>query len=233
MNSNVRGIVGLMLGVVSLFFWPLPAQSQQPRFYGWLDAGGTVVQDTKLKSFFDQPVSGNVKFDPGFRFGLGAGCEFHRYLAAELETGFSWNSVSQFDGINGLDAALYQVPILVNLILQYPIEMRNRSKLVPMIGAGVGGAALTLDMSSDFEPGFGSASSFVFAYQGMAGLRYEVNRNMSIGVNYRFFIADSPDFESHEPEGFIPPPGGPPLEGHITMESLRTHVVTLGVQWRF
>jgi len=228
MKTHVRWFTGLMLcGAVSLL-WPSSAQSEPPKLYGWMDAGGSLVQDTELKEYLDVPVSGNeVRFDPGFRLGIGMGCEFNRYLAAEFETGFTVNSVKSITGANYVDASLYQVPLLANLVFQYPMELRNRAKLVPLLGGGVGGTGVTLDMeyvSIGSRYSWGSAYDFVFAYQGFAGLRYEFNKNMALAVYYHYFVADAPTWEPDYVENTY---------GNMRMDALHTHSFSLRFDWRF
>lgn len=207
---------------------PMPARGQTIRGYGWIDAGGAVLNDTDLRSYFNQNVEGSeVTFDPGFRLGLGIGCEFTPWVAAEIETGFTWNSIKDITGPSYVDASIYQAPILVNLKLQLPLELRNRSRLVPMIGGGVGGAGVTLDadeITLGTVTSYGTAYDFVFAYQGMAGLRYDLNQNLSIGIYYRYFVADPP---SWEPDLYLW------TYGRTQFGSLQSHQLSLGLTWRF
>src|SRR5688572_26700059 len=109
---------------------------------GWYELGATAIDDARLESFLDEPVSGNkVKFDPGFRGAIALGKEFSRYVAVEAEGGFHYNSIRSIGGAGSDNGELYQVPVLGNLVLQFP----NRTRIVPVIGAGVGAVFSILD----------------------------------------------------------------------------------------
>src|SRR6185436_10072741 len=110
---------------------------------GWYEAGGSVISSAKLTSFLTEPVGGGAKveFDPGFRFGIALGTDITRYVALELESGFHYNTLHSISGADAVDAQLYQVPVLGNIVLQFP----NRSRFVPVIGAGAGALSATLD----------------------------------------------------------------------------------------
>ncbi len=237
MKTRVRWFSVLMMCGALALPGSGPALGEQPRPYAWVDAGGVVMNDTHLTSLFEPLTGVKVGFDPGFRFGVGGGVEFNRFVAAELESGFTYNNINSITGAHFDDASIYQTPILVNLMLQAPIELRNRTRLVPMIGGGVGGASVVLDcdfISIQTPQGAtataqGTFYDFVFAYQGRAGLRFDFNRNMSVGVYYRYFVADAP---SWEPD-FIEFIGVPPPSNRISMEALHSHQVTLGFTWIF
>ena len=125
-----------------LCLWSSTAVSAPLGVRGWYELGGTVIEDARLESFFDEVVSGNkVKFDPGFRGAIALGREFSRYVALEAEGGFHYNSIRSISGASSDNAELFQIPVLGNVILQFP----NRSRLVPVIGGGVGAIFSILD----------------------------------------------------------------------------------------
>ena len=64
--------------------------------------------------------------------------------------------------------------------------------VTPYIGAGIGGALLTVD--ADSVGGNFSDDSFEFAYQAMAGLAFEITPQLDVGLEYRFFGTTSPSF---------------------------------------
>jgi OmpA-OmpF porin, OOP family len=204
------------------------AAAQEPHAYFRVDAGASLVQDTDLKSYFDVPVNGSkVSFDTGFTLGFSAGYAFNRYFSAELGTGFSWNSIRSISGANYADADLIQTPIMASAVFSFP----NRTKLLPIIGVGVGGAAITLDVDQiSIGSGagrvdtYGTTSDFVFAYQGFAGVSYEFNPNMSLGLFYRYFGAESPSFKPDYYYNTL---------GEMKLGRLQTHNVTLAFTWRF
>jgi len=178
----------LCLGIATAASAPLGVR-------GWYELGGTVIEDAKLESFFDEAVSGNkVKFDPGFRGAIALGKEFSRYVALEAEGGFHYNSIRSIGGAASDNGELYQFPILGNLVLQFP----NRTGFVPVIGGGVGAIFNLLD-GKDISFGASRFSdteeTWSFAYQGYAGLTYSFRPDMALGVAYHYLRNDGPTWE--------------------------------------
>jgi opacity protein-like surface antigen len=70
---------------------------------------------------------------------------------------------------------------LVNGVFRYPIN----TKWEVYGGGGVGGSYSILSVQD-----FGvdeSDGDFVFAWQGLAGVRYKIKENMSVGLGYKYF----------------------------------------------
>src|SRR5262245_17580234 len=179
------GLAGILAGASS-------AWGQDIDIRGWYEAGGTVMPSAKLKSFLAEPVSGTkVEFDPGFRFGIGIGTEVTRYVALEIESGFHYNSLRSITGADAVDAQVYQAPTMGNVVLQFP----NRTRFVPVIGAGAGAISAILDAdnltlgTSTFAD---DDQTWTFAYQGYAGVQYNFADNMGLGLFYHYMVSDAP-----------------------------------------
>lgn len=195
--------------------------------YGWYEGGPALVETAKIKdtSIEDSDgfgINGNrVKFDPGFHFGLGIGRELTPYVRVELESGFNYNSLKSIEGADASGGNFYRVPVLANLVLQYP----NRTRFVPMIGAGVGAHWTVLD-AQNIAIGDTTldddTSTWSFGYQGYAGVRYQFRENMDLGVFYHYSVADGPSWE------FDSAPGT-----NFKLDSLRTHTLSLTFGWYF
>lgn len=190
--------------------------------YGWYEAGPALVENAKIRDFFGEAVAGNrVKFDTGFHFGLGIGREVTDYFRVELESGFNYNSLKTIDDATASSGNIYRVPVMGNMVLQYP----NRTRITPVIGAGVGAHWLALD-AQNIEVGTAvlddSSNTWVFGYQGYGGLRYQFNERMNVGMFYHYSIADGPSWK------FDSSPGG-----NFKLNSLRTHTLSLTFGWYF
>ena len=190
--------------------------------YGWYDAGATVVPDAKIKDFFGASVTGNpVKFDPGFHFGIGIGQEFNRFVKVEVESGFNYNAVNSIEGATASSANVYRVPVMGNVVVQYP----NSSGLIPYFGAGVGAQWTQFDAQN---VALGTTTlnenseTWVFGYQGFAGVRYQFRESMSLGLSYHYSVADAPSWT------FSSVPGG-----NFKLDAIRTHSLSLAFGWTF
>ncbi len=189
--------------------------------YGWYEAGVAQVEDATLEDFSTEVLAGNsIRFDTGFHFGIAMGCEITPYFKFEVESGLNYNSLDTIGGAASSSGNLYRVPVFANFVFQLP----NRTGIVPVIGAGVGAqwcyfdaqnvalGATTLSDSSD---------TWVFGYQGYAGLRYEFRDDMSLGVFYHYSVADGPSWNF---DG---------VPGNVKFDSIRTHTLSITFGWIF
>jgi len=149
-------------------------------FYISGQVGGELMQGLSIKN------AGGAKnnVDPGFRTSVSIGADLSDNVAAEFETGVLGNALdtSSTQPISAIAdrAYLYQVPLLANVIFKAPLKCG----ITPYIGGGAGGIASTLYLHS---PGSWSQDTdFTFAYQAMGGIKLALNRNMEIGLGYKF-----------------------------------------------
>lgn len=149
-------------------------------FYVSGQVGGELMEDLTIKN------AGGIKnnVDPGFRASVSIGADLSDYVAAEFETGVLGNQLDTSSGqpISAIAdrAYLYQVPLLANVIFKAPL----RNGITPYIGGGAGGMASTLYLKRGDD--WSGDTDFTFAYQAMAGIKVALNRNMEIGVGYKF-----------------------------------------------
>ncbi|PWU10605.1 MAG: hypothetical protein C5B50_25400 [Verrucomicrobia bacterium] len=184
----------------------LLAQFDQGHWYFKADLGANWTQDADLKEFFGvESPGGKVRFDPGIRAGFGGGYNFTDWFATEFEMGVmqSWIR-SMTDATQVHDASFANVPFMVNVKFQWP----NTKRFIPYIGGGIGGSAAIIDVDEIDLNGVslhGSESTAVFAYQGFAGLKFQIDRQMTVGVEYHYFGTDDPSWEAHDFFGGVPP----------------------------
>ena len=189
-------------------------------FRGWYELGGTFMENSELESFFDESVSHNeVEFEPGFRAAMGIGKELTRYVAIEAEGAFHYNSIRSIKDATSDDGELYQVPVFGNLVLQFP----NRTRLVPVIGGGVG-AVFSMLHADEIALGASEFSeteeAWSFAFQGFAGLLYSFRDDMALGLTYHYVNADGPTWNGRSGED-------------IEIDRLVTHSLGLTFSFRF
>jgi opacity protein-like surface antigen len=218
----LAGAAGLAAAV------PFSAQAQGTGFYVKADAGGNITSDPDLKEFFGENTAGaKVKLDPGVRFGLDGGYQFCDWFAAEVELGGMANRVRSISGPSRVhDTTFANVPFLVNGRLQLP----NRSPVKPYLGAGVGFSEAIIDADHlEFGNTFftGSDSDTVFAWQAFAGLSWRLNERMELGVEYRYFCAESPRW--HADILF----GGPPFNDTLSFGRTQTHAISVAFTFQF
>jgi opacity protein-like surface antigen len=145
------------------------------------------------------------------------GWHFSDQLAAELETGFTLNSVHKIGGVPvssyGGKADIYQIPMMANLVYTFPLK----GKFKPFIGAGGGGIATWADMQTPL--GNVNDTDFTFGYQGMAGVGWELSKCVDIGMTYKFMASLDHDWSS----------GGVAFK----TDGMFSHSILLSFRWKF
>lgn len=211
------------------------AQPKANTWYGKADLGGSWMEDTEVKAIFGDEIGddGDMEFDPGVRFGLGAGYNVTEWFAAEFELGMNWNEVDKMGGARSLDAYWVNVPFLLNAKLQWP----NATRLRPYIGAGIGGASSVLDIDHlTYETTeadvfiSGSASDVTFAWQGFAGVTFDINEYMSLGVEYRYQWTESPDLDMDWGSYYY---WGPWRDDRLEVDDIQSHSISLVFTYQF
>jgi OOP family OmpA-OmpF porin len=196
LNHPVRSIALLLA-----LFSATAATAEQNRFYLKGDVGGTSAKDVSLRDFFGQPITANseIELDPGIRFSVHAGYGITDWLAAEIETGVMANDIDSITGAVEADGSLANVPLLLNGKLHLP----ERYRISPYVGGGFGLSSTILsgDNITIAHPGGtttldGTTTDVVFAYQGFAGVRFAINDDMGISLEYRYFRAGNANMDA-------------------------------------
>jgi len=202
MKMNLERFLCAGASVLLLSTAIVRAQNNGPYFKA--DLGGAVTEDVKLNQFLGLNIPGaKLRLDPGLRAGIGGGFQFCDFFSLEGELGFMANEIKgvsdTFSHVH--DATLANVPFLVNAKLQYPF---HNIPLTIYGGAGAGFSESIFDVDHlSISDNFGNTVSIhgsdadaVFAWQAFAGLRFALNERMGLGVEYRYFEADSPSWHA-------------------------------------
>lgn len=162
------------------------AQSTEVGPYVRAAMGASFVTDLTVTEFYGSVPNGNANMDTGIRFDIDVGYAFNKFLAAEFEFGWTYNSVSSIPGFTLSDASYGNFPFLANLIFQLPLA---NGRFVPYIGGGAGGTIGVFDadyIQANLVAISGSDSDIAFAYQGFGGIRFAINEQMSVGIVYKY-----------------------------------------------
>ena len=194
--------------------------------YVGVDAGGVLTLDTRVKEFIG-PVSSGTKLelDPGVRVGFHGGYKFCDCFSLEGETGIMANNIHSITGasMDG-NATLANVPFMANAVFELP---HGRCPITPYFGGGGGGSAtiLAFEHHVDFNGSRvnGSDSDVVAAYQAFGGVRYAINDNMDIGVEYHYFATTGASYSVHDI-------GSP---NKISLAGVQSHAITAAFNFRF
>lgn len=163
---------------------------------------GSYALDAKIEN-----ASGaKFKFNTGFAIDFGVGYPITDTVAVELMTGFTWNGIKSLSATtpifgqftaDGGDGHMYQVPLMANFVLDFPITK------VFSIGLKAGiGMQWTKFNASDvnlYNNGamFGQLSwdnDYIgFRYQAALNFNFAITHNIQLGVDARFTGASGVD----------------------------------------
>jgi len=224
MKKHFRSVVCWVIGSLGLLL-SLPAQAERNQFYAEADMGGAVTVDTQLKEFFGPvPPNSEVTFDPGVWLGLRGGYGVTDWFDAEVQTGFVANQIKSVTGATETEAALTNIPLLLNARFHCPALHR----ISPYFGGGLGFSTTILsgdDLVIDGTRLHGSIAGVVFAYQAFGGLRYAINDRMGLSVEYHYFATCSSEMRASATSGTT--------SDTARLGGTATHAATIAFDYRF
>lgn len=152
-------------------------------------AGGYVLGGAGLSLLRDADTRGSTtathEFDPGW-LGVGAvGYAFPSGIRLEGELGYRRNNV---DGGSGHAEAW-------SLMGNALYDFNTGTRFTPYVGAGVGGARLNFNNVSAGATSIDDSDT-VLAYQGLAGVTYQVETNIKLDLGYRYLATEKPSFRT-------------------------------------
>ncbi len=191
-----------------------------------LDIGPAFVQGGALEQFGER-ANADVDYKAGLALSGAVGYHFIPDFAAELEFGAVCADVKSVPGFYSYDTYLNHVVFLVNLVYSRQLP---HTRLVPHVGAGLGGAVAVFgtDGLGDGQiEVIGEETDFVFAWQVFAGIRIALSPVASLGVTYKYFGAEDSSFSF--------PPAHPWLGPNmaIAFEGVRAHALTVSLRVEF
>jgi OmpA-OmpF porin, OOP family len=149
--------------------------------------------------------------------GLGAlGYAFANGLRLEGEFGYRTNDVDKITGFSGTSGKINTSTFMTNLLYDFHL---GGLPITPYIGAGVGAARATVHGTTTTPAMTINDSDFGFAWQGIAGASYDLNRYFALTADYRFVNAPDLTFKNTS---------GTKLDSDYT-----TNQIMVGIRFRF
>ena len=183
-NGCPAFLVLLLLTVFSL-----PAFAAGP--YVGVEGGGAFLQKSKITGEGTSDV--DLKTKTGYGVGAVGGYDFGTY---RLEGEFAYRRNDNKDVTGGLSGNVggdfSNMALLVNGF--YDFKMVS-PVVYPYVGAGIGGARASLKVTDDAGVTQVDNNKTVFAYQLAAGVAYNVMKELTLDLGYKFFATAKPEFE--------------------------------------
>ena len=177
-------LVFLLLTVLAI-----PAYAAGP--YVGVEGGATFLEKAKVTA------PGSPDFDlktkTGFGLGLVGGFDFGTYrLEGEFAYRRNNNKEVTGAGLTGpIGGDFSSMALMVNGY--YDFKMVSPI-LYPYLGVGIGGARDSLKATDDVGTVVDD-DKFVFAYQLAAGVAYNVSKEVTLDLGYKYFATTKPEFE--------------------------------------
>lgn len=207
-----------------------PAAHAYQGVYGAIGAGLNYVQpDQDVESLGALVFDSEADYDNGIGVYTALGYDWGNNWRGELEFAYRQNDTRHlagdglgFSGWPVLDGDISVKSLMFNVIRDF----KTGGKVTPYVGAGVGGAIYSADYNgADFGAGALSVddNSTRLAFQGIAGLAFELAEGLALDVSYRYFSsAGTPKFD-----GTL---NGSPI---TLRNDYDTHSVFAGLRWNF
>jgi OOP family OmpA-OmpF porin len=191
-------------------------------FYLGVHGGLTILEDADIA--VDNPgaptLDLTLKTDRGWLAGVAGGYEWSSGVALEGELSYRENELDKVKGMGAhIDLGGDENSWAVTANAYY--HLHTGTPFAPYIGAGIGVAQLTIHAEPEGAADF-KDSDTQFAYQGIAGVSYALAKQLSLGLEYRYFATTDPNYSDN--------PGGG--TSRVASE-YHTHNVLLNLTYRF
>ncbi len=208
----IRKYLPAALGLILLVASGAGAKAQLtlPDFYIAAGAGGTILEDTDVRS---PALDFETELFPGYAFNGALGLDFG-LLRVEGEV---FHSVYSIDNIKsaGVDVnaegSFKTWAGMGNIFIDFPLVV-----VTPFIGAGIGRAKVDADDIRVRGADIVDDDDTVTAWQARAGIAFGILPLTDMTIGYRYFVADDLN-----------------LENDVDIDKQKSHVAELGLRVTF
>ena len=191
---NTKHLIGKVAVVALAIGLMLPGAAQAYPKQGWyigVGAGANFLQDNDVKI---GATTNRIESDPGFLLNGSLGFGFESQFRPEFEIAYRRNEVDKTSGPgSGASTGNFNsIAFMGNLFYDF----QTQSGLTPYLGAGIGAALLDADNAGRVFNSSLDNNRFEFAYQGIAGLAYELSERWDVTADYRYFATLDPYYKT-------------------------------------
>jgi len=183
----------LTAAAIALAACVVPPPAEAGDVYLSLRGGASLLQDSDMT--IEIPGVGQIpaelEFDPGWLAAIAAGYGWDNGFAVEGEFSYRQNGIDQ-EQLFGMTIPIDGFARSYALMANGYYRVNTGTMVTPYMGAGVGGALLSID--ADSVGGNFSDTDIQIAYQAMAGFSLEITPQLDAGLEYRYFATTQPSF---------------------------------------
>ena len=207
-----RALASSALAALTLTLGTVDASAQTPGYYIGAGLGAALQQDSDLSG---TGISGSVDTDMGWVGQLSIGRRYGNGFRSEIEAAYSDAYVDSISGATGAGGDISSLSAIINGLYDFKLE----GPLTPYLGLGIGVARINYDGVTPVGGSRIDDSDTVFAYQGIAGVSYDLGDDMALTADYRYFRTLDPGFRTD---------GGTSVDSEFG-----EHRIMVGLRWNF
>jgi OmpA-OmpF porin, OOP family len=181
----------LRIGALVWLTAALPSAASQAQIYIGAEGGWTGLPDRTDNILGVTSVT--ARFNGGFNAGVRGGWEWGPWRFEE-EYSYRQNGARDLLGnnfiIKGIGGNRHTNSIMTNVLYDFTLGY----PITPHLGFGVGAADVFDGVKLAGIGQLFNNSSWQFGYQGIAGIRYNLNPNLTLDLDYRYFATTQPTF---------------------------------------
>jgi outer membrane protein OmpA-like peptidoglycan-associated protein/outer membrane protein W len=194
-NWSLRGTTAALAVAAAAFSAPAHAEG----FYIGLNGGWNWAQNQKVDNS-TLGIAGatgtyKAKHDDGYAINGAVGYAWNNNFRTELEIGYKENEYKTAMGVGAMNGKAQVWSAMANVYYDIPVDFA----LKPYIGAGIGIANWDAKGGVSTSPIRFNDDTTDVAWQGIAGVGYNINPNWTLNIEYRYF--ETPIGSSSGPKG--------------------------------
>lgn len=165
-------------------------------WYAGADGGANFVQDSDLNS--DGTSAGKAGSDTGYVIQGHGGYAFRGpgFGTPRVEGEIAYRS-SGLKSLADADGKISGESTALSFMANGAYHFLPKSAWHPFVGAGIGMARIGVDWRTT-NGSLVDDTDWVFAYQGFAGVSYDVAKNWELTAQYRYFATQDPEFSASD-----------------------------------
>jgi len=166
-----------------------PSQAQSPGNYVGVGAGVSLHRDADITG---TGINTTVDTDAGWAGQLSVGHVYDNGMRAELEAAYRRAGVGSLGGAANPGGNINALSGMVNGFYDFSTD----SALTPYLGIGAGLARIGYDGVTPVGTTRVDDNDTVFAYQGIAGVAYDLGDGLDLTADFRHFRTATPGFRT-------------------------------------
>lgn len=177
----------------------------------------------------------DIRTDGAFQVGIGAGYQFTDFFRADATLNY-WKE--DLDAVGNGVLSMEPSAEIFEAMGNVYVDLGTFVGLTPYVGAGVGAVHVEYDpdclygtLSCESVPGlsYEGGADWRFAYSLMAGLSYDMSKNLKLDIGYKYLDAEGG--EAATASYYTTSPTGPTTEIVAEDDGFTRHSITAGIRY--